>query len=699
MATALRQLSDGLVSVLQPPRRVSVARAVAENLYISESDRWDPSLVPYLIKPMNETASRHHGMVCFVGPARTGKTLALIVGRWVYTVTCHPQDFAVVHSSQDLARDLSNRDLRRLHVNSPAMRGAMTGRSRDDNTYDKTYKSGVMAVVAWPSDAQLASRTIPVMLLTDYDRWPREIGGRSGLVQAQKRTETAGSLAMTVVESSPGTEVSAEHQHDPVKYELGTPLSHAFPPTVSGVRANICEVYNGGTREWWYVPCLACGEYYPQNASIERFAWGDSNDPLQSAQSAGTVCPWCGAVHHEATKAAENANGIWLAEGETVDCFGKVSGTSRKGHTYPSYSLGGGAAAYQTRRSIVQKYLQALQSATDTGDESTLKGVVNDDIGSPHTTIHLMSGRTAAPIKQRAERDLQKQQVPSGVRFVIAAVDVQKNRFVVQVVGFGPHRNRWLVDRYNIRYSPRGDNVVVDPAAFDEDWEVLIKLIEKSYPLDDGSTRRMRVGAVVCDMGGRDGVTDKAMGFYRRLSPALKPRFRLIKGEPKPAAPLIEQRYPDTRNRSDRKGASKGDVPVLFVNSNRMKDRLSGDLDRAEPGDGYCHFPGWLNDWFYRELTREQRGTDGQWSSRQRNEAWDLMCYCEAAAISGIPFSAGFRPRGIDAAGFWERPPPWAAPWDENALVFAPDQAGRPPVKKGWESLLQLKPTHAEGLP
>lgn len=656
---ALHSLSNDLVGILRPPRRVRVSEAAAAHLAVSESAMWDPTIAPYMIRPMDETASRSHNMVCFTGPARTGKTLALILGRWVYTVACHPQDFAVVHSSQDLARDFSNRDLFRLHRNSPAMRSAMTGRSRDNNTYDKTYRSGVIGVIAWPSDAQLASRTIPVMLLTDYDRWPREIGGRSPLVQAQKRTETAGSLAMTVVESSPGTEISMEWNPEPVRYELGKPLSHSFPPTISGVRANIAEVYNGGTMEWWYVPCQSCGEYYPQDPNIKRFSWGANDDPIIAAQNAGTVCCWCGAIHPESTKSIENANGQWLAEGETIDCYGNIKGDSRKGKTYPSFSLGGGAAAYQSRINIVQKYLQALKSAKDTGDESTLKGVINDDVGSPYAPINLVSGRPASSLKNRAESNIKRRVVPAGVWFLVTAVDVQKNRFVVQVIGYGPVRNRWIIDRYNLKYSKRGENILVDPAAYDEDWDLLTSLISKTYPLDDDSGREMQVASVLCDAFGREGVTEKAMAFYRRLTPEQRARFRFVKGEHKPSAPLIEQRYPDTRGRSDRKGATKGDVPIIFINTNRIKDRLSGDLGRDVEGDGYCHFPSWLGDWFFKELTAEKRGADGLWPNKRGNEAWDLLTYEEAGAIIGAPFGYGLRLRGIDMPKFWETPPDW----------------------------------------
>ena len=679
----LRHITAGLADVLRPPRRMRVTEAAALHLHATETQKWDAETVPYMLRPMDETASRLHDLVCFVGPARTGKTFGLVLGRWVYTVVCHPLDFAVIHSSQDLARDLSIRDLARQHKYSDGLREAMTGRASDSNTYDKIYKSGIMAVIGWPSNKQLASRTIPVMLLTDYGRWPADIGGEgSGLDQARKRTETAGSLAMTVVESSPGCEIHPDADIEPPRYELGKPLVHAFPATESGVRADICPVYNNGTREWWYVPCQSCGEYYPQGPTLDRFSWGASDDPIIAAESAGTVCCWCGAVHGEDTKRVENANGVWLAEGQVIDCHGHITGDSRLGKTYPSFALGGGAAAYQTRKSIVVKYLQALATAKTTGDESSIKAVVNADIGGPHTPLHITGARAATPIQKRAE-SVKKLAVPAGVRFIGAAVDVQKNRFVVQIMGYGPDRNRWVIDRYSISKSERtdedGNRLPTDPASYLEDWSLLTPLINKRYPVAEKPGGYMQVAFVLCDSGGGAGVTDQAYAYYRSLSAEDKRKFRLVKGANNIDAPLIEQRWPDTRNRKDIKGGgSKGDVPILFINTHRIKDRLDGDLSRTDPGPGYCHFPDWLGDWFYKELTREKRTAKG-WTNPAKNEAWDLMVYGEVGAISGIPFGPSYRQRGIDKPGFWQHPPPWAQINNNNPLITADDTA--PPDK------------------
>ena len=270
---------------------------------------------------------------------------------------------------------------------------------------------------------------------------------------------------------------------------------------------------------------------------------------------------------------------------------------------------------------------------------------------------------------------------------MIAAIDVQGNRFVVQVIGYGEDRNRWVIDRYNIKTTERGPDTI-KPALFDEDWNILKTVIDTDYPLIDGSGRRMAVAGVLCDSGGEPGVTDKAYGFYRRLETFRQNKFRLIKGAAKMDAPLIEQRWPDTRNRSDRRGLSHKDVPVLFLNTQRLKDRLDSDLTRSDDGIGFIHFPNWLGKWFFDELTREHRNAKGIWVSKAKNEAWDLMVYAEAGAIVGFPLGLRFKMQGMDYPGFWDDPPNWAKNWDHNTLIFDPNDREQEDSAKGRKSVV-----------
>lgn len=667
-------INAGLIDLYRPPRRISVVDCATENLHLGNDDRFLIDETPYMREPMDAIASRKNEVVCLVAPQRTGKTRGLILGGMAYFTVAHPLDFAIVHSSKDMAEDMSSREIFRLQIHSAGMAAAMTGRSRDNNTHRKRYKSGVIGIVVWPSPTQLGGRTIPVMLLSDYGRMPANIGGGANpFDESRKRNQTCGSLGITAVEGAPRAQISQDDETQEQVYTLGKPLVHLFPATVSKPYADICPIYNGGTRSWWYVPCGSCGEFYPQNPSIERFAWG-AGDPVDAAKQAGTVCCWCGTIHGEETKRIENAAGVWLAEGQVIDWQGNITGESRVGDTYPSYALGGGAAAFQTRKSIVQKYLQNKEISDQTGDENPLQQIINSDVGGVYLARLSTRTRAIKPIKSRAKPH-RKRYVAENVRFLLALVDVQGNRFVVQVMGYAPERNRIVVDRFNLRHSKRldedGNTLDVQPDVYLEDWKVLTDLFSKSYPLDDDSGRRMQITQIGCDSAGKDNVTANAMQYWRDLTPPQKTRFRLLKGEHKAGAPMVEQRWPDTRSRKDRTGASHGDVPVLFIGVQGIKNTLASDLERKEPGPGYIDFPMWLGDWFYKELTREKKDAKGMWAGTGRNEAWDLLVYGDALAVVGFPFR--YRPfmlAGIRQPQFWINPPPYAREWDKNGMVF-----------------------------
>jgi phage terminase large subunit GpA-like protein len=156
-------------------------------------------------------------------------------------------------------------------------------------------------------------------------------------------------------------------------------------------------------------------------------------------------------------------------------------------------------------------------------------------------------------------------------------------------------------------------------------------------------------------------VTTNAYTFYRSLrAKGLASRFHLVKGDGRVNAPRTWIDFPDQK-RKDRFAAAKGDVPVLFLNSNMLKDVLSNRLDVISPGKGMVRFPDWLEPWFYKELCAERR-TEKGWKNTQgtRNEAWDLLYYCIGACVSPL-----LRIEHFD----WTNPPSWAGEWNVNPLV------------------------------
>lgn len=646
--------------ILRAPRRMPVAEAVAKYMRVpmgaGNSVPWDPLVAPYVIEPMNCLASREYDAVVFVGPARTGKTIGLIDGWVVYNVICDPADMLVIQMTEEKAREHSKKRLARTFRVSPEVASRLSPNRNDNNVYDRTFLAGNYLKIGWPSVNIMSSSDYKCVALTDYDRFPEDIDGEGDAFSlASKRTTTFMSSGMTLVESSPGRDITD------VKWRRSTP--HEAPPATG-----ILALYNRGDRRRWYWPCPYCREYFQPSGDVVT-GFREIADPVLASEAAYIECPHCAGKITPDQKRELNGRGVWLRDGETIDAGGNRSGEPRRSRV-ASFWMEGPAAAYQTLSQLVYKLLTAEQDYEATGSEETLKTVINTDWGQPYLPRAAMEQNRSDELMARAE-DYGKRLVPPQVRFLEAAVDVQggKNRrFVVQVVGYGQHGERWLIDRYNIKTSLRcdenGEARQIDPGGYPEDWDLLISdVLEKQYPLEADPRRTMPVLAMAVDSGGEDGVTDNAYKFWRRCRrEGYGKRVYLFKGDSTTRAKIITRTYPDNTARSDRKAGARGDVPVYLLQTDRLKDGIHNNLRRETAGPGFIHFPDWIGEWFYDELTYEVRGPDGKWRKpgRGANEALDLFCYCHALAML----------RGYERIKNWDNPPSWAKPQNLNENII-----------------------------
>ncbi|EKG6963359.1 phage terminase large subunit family protein [Escherichia coli] len=619
--------------ILRAPRRMRVADAVAQYMRVpmgaGNSVPWDPLVAPYVIEPMNCLASREYDAVIFVGPARTGKTIGLIDGWVIYNVICDPADMLIIQMTEEKAREHSKKRLARTFRVSPEVVSRLSPNKNDNNVYDRTFLAGNYLKIGWPSVNIMSSSDYKCVALTDYDRFPEDIDGEGDAFSlASKRTTTFMSSGMTLVESSPGRDVKD------VKWRRTSP--HEAPPTTG-----ILSLYNHGDRRRWYWPCPHCGEYFQPCGDVVA-GFRDIADPVLASEAAYIQCPSCSGRIMPEQKRELNGRGVWLRDGESINADGSRYGDPRRSRI-ASFWMEGPAAAYQTLSQLVYKLLTAEQEYETTGSEETLKTVINTDWGLPYLPRASMEQRKSELLEQRAE-PVPSRSVPDGVNFLVATVDVQAGRhrrFVVQVTGYGSRGERWIIDRYNITQSLRGDSdgesQRIDPASYPEDWDVLLTdVFHKSWPLASDPSQQMRLMAMAVDSGGEDGVTDNAYKFWRRCRrDGLGKRIYLFKGDSIRRAKLITRTFPDNTGRTGRRAQAAGDVPLWLLQTDALKDRVNNALWRDSPGPGYVHFPDWLGSWFYDELTYEERSSDGKWSKpgRGANEAFDLMVYAEALVI------------------------------------------------------------------
>lgn len=633
-----REISHRTAELIRPPRRLKPSEAAAKYLR-NEKGAWSAELTPEMAEPLDLLASREYTGIVFVGPARSGKTFGLILAGVGYITTCAPGDALIVQMSQDSARDFSRMDLDRCIRHSSEIAARLSPRARDDNTFDKFFRSGIVLKIGWPAVTQLSSKTLRYVLMTDYDRPENRdnVDGEGPLWDlGAKRVETYMSRGKTLAESSPGGDYTDPQWHP------STP--HEAPPALG-----ILSLYNRGTRARLYWPCKHCGEYSEAKPGLGCFGlpgFEELEDMVlkrdlmaMADQYARVVCASCGGLHELADRPAMKSRSRWVHEGQRVDREGVVSGDRRRSQI-ASFWEGGVAAAYQRWDSLLLKYFQALRTYAQTRDENPLRTTTNTDQAAPYLPRAIANRRGVEQLMERAkEEDWPRAVVPQGVRFLTAAIDVQGNRFCVLVVGWGEELESWVVDRFTISASrrPEGDRfAALDPASYLEDWDVLREqVIARRYPVDGLPGAALEVLVAFCDSGGRAGVTEKAYDFWRQCKRMkLHKRFRLVKGVPQLNAPRVQETWPDSRGRSDRKAKARGDVPVYLLNVNVLKDGITGDLARQEPGPGYIHLPAWLEKDYFDELTVENR-TDKGWIKPPgaRNEAFDLHVYNRAVCI------------------------------------------------------------------
>lgn len=664
-----RPYFEAAASAFEPPQHIKVSDGAANALVIRQpggySGPWSATETPYMVEPMNMLSSRNHEAVCFVGAARSGKTLGLLDGWFAHAVVYDPGDMLVVQMTQDKAREYSKVRVDRAIRHSPLIRERMSAQGHDDNTHDKLTKSGMWLKIGWPSATQLASSDYRYVALTDYDRMPDNVDGEGapfGL--ALKRTQTFLSRGMCMVESSPGRDYEDPHWS-------GSTL-HEAPPA-----SGILGIYNRSDRRRWYWQCPDCSEYFEAAPGLALFATLPPEAELLeivrtadlgalAKQHAHVCCPHCGS--QIASKWKPHLNRIetarWVPDGMTVDTGGNLQGV------YPSSSiagfwLGGVAATYQSWSSILQRYLQGLREYVLSGSDLSLKTTTNTDQAMPYLPRHL--AEDAATSGFRRVEDIPRYMVPEWARFLVAAVDVQAGRrsgFVVQVHAIGPDLEQAIVDRYNITTSDTAERQL-DPGSYPEDWDVLTdKVVKATYKV--GEDRELRIFAVGVDTGGEKGVTPQAYAWHQRLrKQGLGEHVYLLKGVGgKP-------RYPVTATQGrDARGRKVPSVRLYSVQTDAFKDRIEASMRRTLPGPNYMHFPSWLPSSFFDELKSEVRGRDGKWravSSHAHNEAFDLWVY-----VLAVCYILG--PANPQRAFDWINSPHWALPLDDNSHVMTREQ-------------------------
>lgn len=644
---------------LAPAQRMTVPEAAAKYRIVNAPGyrgEWRNETAPQMVEPAQMMTSRRFEGVIFAGPARTLKTDALVVNVIAHRIMAQPRDLRVIHMTEATAREWSRSTLDKLLNASPKLKAKqLQGRSADA-TLEKQFAGGMRLTIGWPVIGHLSGVTLPDVLLTDFDRMPEDVDGEGDpFALARKRTETVGSTAKVMAESSPGRPITDE------SWQPGTP--HEPPPT-SGILA----WYSQGTRGRLYWPCAHCGELYEPKFSLLRYP-ADA-PPAEAGEQAKMQCPRCEYLTASELKSELLGHAQWLHEAADEGLGGHLRGlTTIDGNVRPSrlasYWMFGPAATFQSWAKLVSAYIEAENIYRRTGDEKSLQVTVNVDQGDAYrpramATASLM---TKAELQKRAVKLDGAAVVPANTRFITVQVDVQANRFVAQADSWAEGLERTLVDRFELFMPSDNSERALDPSRYPMDWDCLFDLIERRYEVD-GAGYLLRPAFVVVDSAGQPGVTQNAYRFWRRARKrGLGERIMLVRGNHVKHGLVEAQRrayvaFPERSTENGKK--TQLDVPVIWVGTDALKDEISAALTRDEIGEGSYNVLDRVDERVFDELAAERR-TDKGWEKRPgviRNEALDLAVYGKAVVII----------KGGERIA-WAEPPNWAAHMPDNVYA------------------------------
>ena len=560
------------VSLLKPPPRLTLSQWADMYRMLSpensaEPGRWHTEKAPYQREIMDAIGDQHTRKVVIKSAAQIGKT-AMLMNMLGYYMHYYPSPVLVMQPTLDMAQTFSKDFLAPMLRDTPVLSNLVDSKSRySGNTIlKKNFPGGHVTIVGANSPASLASRPIKVLLADEVDRYPASAGTEGDpLLLGQKRQTTFWDKK-TVIVSTPTLKASSR----------------------------ITTEFEASSKEEWNVPCPCCGHYQPLVWERLVFDSEDTTKPIMYK------CERCGELSGEYDWKKAAQRGHFVAENDNVEVRG--------------FHLNTLASNFCSWKEVVDKFLVANELSKQ-GDHEKLKTWVNTDLGEaweePGTTIDDTS------LVNR--REIYEAEVPDEVLILTAGVDVQDDRFEVEVVGWGVGKESWGILYQKIYGDLMSERV----------WSDLDQFLLQTFQKLDGS--KLPITSVCIDSGGHH--TNEVYKFTKER---WERRVWAIKGKGGQDVPYI--RDPSKNNRAK--------TPLFIIGVDAGKSLIYQRLKHETKGPNYCHFPlneeaGYTEEYF-KGLTAEQmvvRFRKGRptimWEikdpKQKRNEPLDLRNYATAA--------------------------------------------------------------------
>ena len=614
-------------AALRPPDAATPSQWAARHLIVPDGPHagapFDLRLAPYLAEPL-DMLGPDSGIneIAVMKSAQSGFTL-LLLALLGYLIDRAPCRVMVIQPTSDAASDFNREKLEPAIKASPALRrkvATQTSRSAEGSTtYSKRFPGGSLTLAISTSAADLRSKTVKVLLRDEIDQYPDDLDGQGDPLNI-----------------SDGRLISFLASADWKKADIST-------PTIKGA-SKIERRYEAGDQRRWHVPCPHCGDEFV-------FEFG-ANFRFEKAHPyhAHYVAPCCGSILQALEKQDIVARGRWIA-------------TAPRPGAFPSYHFDALSSPFVPWDSFAAEYVAAGD------DPQRQKAFHNLWLGLPYEV------RGDAPdhvrLLERREDGLPRGHVPPRGIILVAAGDVQGRGIWVSIIAFAPNRETWIVDAFYVDGSTESPGSLHDAPDCGNAFSLMLhKTIGREFP--DAFGRMRKLDALGIDSGFRSHIVYATVRANQRLNPntgnemifALDGRDGWSK-PPIGTPSLVDIDMAGGRVRRGAKLWPVGTWPLkgaFYADLRKDGVRAGAEIDPP----GYCHFPTWLDEGYFHQITAEYHAEEtfrGRvrrfWKQRagQRDNHWlDCTVYCMALAehlglsnLTAAEWAALARERGAPA--------------------------------------------------
>jgi phage terminase large subunit GpA-like protein len=568
------RLVESRKTALKPSPRLNLVEWADTYRYLSPESssipgKWKTSNVEAARGPMLAVTEPRVQTITVMGPTQLLKTELInnIVGYFIHQ---DPAPIIVMQPTGKLAEAWSKDRLDKMLRDTPALANTVKDKkSRDsDNTIlHKSFPGGHVTIVGSNSPSDLAARPVRIALCDEVDKYPESAGKEGDPIKLiEERTDTFWNALKVRVCS----------------------------PTITD-RSRIEEEYLLGDQRVFHGRCPHCNEL--DELKWENVRWDETNPE----QTAHYVCSKCNRSWSETDRLAAIAKGQYVAKAAFA------------GHA--SFKVNKIASPWQPLSVLVRKWIQANQSP------EKLKTFVNTQLAETWKE----QGDVPEFKRLYERRELwTSNSLQKGTVFLTCGVDVQKDRFELEVVGWGRDKQSWSVDY----------RVIMCDTAKEESYAELDKILNEYWTKQSGEQIQIRMLAI--DAG------YNTQQVYRWVRKQQADRVRAIKGSDSLQMSFGQPRDIDvSRDGNKIRRATK----LWPVGVSVIKSELFGWLKLDAAGDdglypaGYCHFPQYEEEYFKRLCSEQliKKTVNGRTVYRwmkihERNEPLDTRIYARAAA-------------------------------------------------------------------